>query len=107
MLQYSININIPNYLFNSGTGFIKAENFPSSSRKDKPQSIEEGVNQEILLQLGKFQEVRLTEVFESKEGQLWSLWESVMLNKPILIMAETPYLASQATLAAASLTNPI
>jgi hypothetical protein len=30
-----------------------------------------------------------------------------MLNKSVLIMAETPYLASQAVLAAASLTNPI
>ncbi len=30
-----------------------------------------------------------------------------MLNKALLIMAETPYLASQAVLAAASLTNPI
>jgi hypothetical protein len=30
-----------------------------------------------------------------------------MLNRALLIMADSPYLASQAVLAAASLTNPI
>lgn len=30
-----------------------------------------------------------------------------MLNKPVLIMGQTPYQASQAVLAAASLINPI
>ena len=30
-----------------------------------------------------------------------------MLNRAILLMAETPYMASQAVLATASLTNPI
>lgn len=86
VLDYHLNALVPNYLFNSGTGFIKAENFPSSNRKDKPTSIEEGVVREVLLQLGRFQEVRLTDIFGSKE-QLWALWESVILNKPLLIMA--------------------
>lgn len=59
------------------------------------------------MQLGRFQQVRLTEVFGGREEQLWTIWESAMLNRAILLMAQTPYMASQAVLAGASLTNPI
>jgi hypothetical protein len=43
---------------------LKVENFPSS-RKDKQTTLEQIVNQEILLQFGRFQEVKLTEHFDS------------------------------------------
>ena len=66
VLDYSINASTPNYLFNSGTGFIKAENFPNNVKKEKPGSIEEGVIQEVMLQQGRFQEVKLTEIFLGK-----------------------------------------
>lgn len=67
VLDYSITANTPNYIFNSGTSFVKAENFPNSAKKEPPSSIEEGVTQEVLLQMGKFQEVRLTDIFAGCE----------------------------------------
>jgi hypothetical protein len=33
VLEYFITANIPNYIFDSGTGLIKAENFPNSAKK--------------------------------------------------------------------------
>jgi hypothetical protein len=107
VLDYELWARTPNYLFNSNPSFIKAENFPNNLKKEPPASIEEGVAQEVLLQLGRFQEVRLTEVFANREDQLWTLWEAALLNRAVLLMADTPYQASQAALAAVSLTNPI
>ena len=51
--------------------------------------------------------MKLTDQFEGAYEQIWTLWESVILNRPCLLMADNPYRASQAVLAAVSLLNPI
>ena len=55
---------------------------------------------------GPFQEIELTEVFcYCKEG-LWALWESIMLNKSVLLLGDNPQQVSHGVLGGISLIYP-
>ena len=59
------------------------------------------------MQFGRFQEVKLTDIFEDSFEELWAIWELIILNKPFVVISNNPHRSSQAVLAAISLLNPL
>lgn len=107
VLEYELNVEIPNYLINREEK-IDRHNVVSLglNGNGKEFSLEEIVTKESLKRAGRFQEIKLTETFDQFVEMLWPLWECVMLNKKIFILGSNPYQVSSAVLAAISLINP-
>ena len=64
------------------------------------------MSHEQLLRSGPFQEINLNDIFLNCQPALWSLWESIMLNKSVIILGENPQQVSHAVLGSISLIAP-
>lgn len=92
MLNYTFNITLPTF---------KKEHCLEEYKRKKVLTIEN------FHQIGYFQETRLLESFSKMVPQLWTLWELVLLNKPIMIVGDSPYNVSNGVLGIISLISPL